>query len=86
MAPAPSPKRIQDAVRSIVLKKLNDGQFEECDVTMADLNAIQERICWIIRSMYHKRIKYPDQQPEISETQVVKNEDVPQATPNMETE
>jgi membrane-associated HD superfamily phosphohydrolase len=41
------------------MKKLNDGQFEECDITLAELKAVEKSICWIVQSMFHQRIEYP---------------------------
>jgi len=56
----PSPKRIRELVHNLIMKKLTEGQFDECDITMAELKQIEDRICWIVQSMTHQRIEYPD--------------------------
>ncbi|GAB4162336.1 MAG: hypothetical protein Kow00107_09680 [Planctomycetota bacterium] len=55
----PTSRRIQDAVHSIIMKKLNDGQFDECDITLAELKTVEKSISWIVQSMFHQRIEYP---------------------------
>lgn len=61
----PSLKRIQDAVHNIVFKKLTEGQFDQCDITLAELKTIEERIAFIVRSMFHQRIEYPGQRSQL---------------------
>jgi len=57
----PTPKRIQSLVREITLKRLLDGQFDECGLTMSELRVVQESIVKTLLAVYHGRIKYPDQ-------------------------
>ena len=57
----PTPKRIQSLVREITLKRLLDGQFDECGLTMAELRVVQESIVKTLLAVHHGRIKYPDQ-------------------------
>ena len=46
-------------VARIVLDRLEDGQFDECDLTLRDLNRIQEAFVSQLLGMYHQRIAYP---------------------------
>ncbi len=55
----PTSRRIQDAVHMIIMKKLNEGQFDECNITIAELTTIEKSIAWIVQSMFHQRIEYP---------------------------
>ena len=57
----PTPKRIQSLVRDITLKRLLDGQFDACGLTMSDLRIVQESIVKTLLAVHHGRIKYPDQ-------------------------
>src|SRR3712207_8914172 len=41
--PKPTPKRIEDVVADTIRKKIEDGQFDECDLTMRDIHAAGER-------------------------------------------
>ncbi|HTK44384.1 MAG TPA: HDIG domain-containing protein [Patescibacteria group bacterium] len=50
---------IRSMVARIVLERLEDGQFDECDLTLRDLNQIQEAFVSQLLGMYHQRIAYP---------------------------
>ncbi|MEM9941987.1 MAG: HDIG domain-containing metalloprotein [Planctomycetota bacterium] len=58
----PAPARIENLVREVARKKLDDGQFDECDITLEELNTIQESLIKSLNAMYHARVKYPEQQ------------------------
>lgn len=55
----PTPSRIDQLVRSIANKRLMDGQFDECDLTLRELNVIVETVSKTLASIYHGRIQYP---------------------------
>jgi putative nucleotidyltransferase with HDIG domain len=55
----PTPSRIDQLVRSIANKRLLDGQFDECDLTLRELNVIVETVSKTLASIYHGRIQYP---------------------------
>jgi len=57
----PTPKRIQSLVKEITLKRLLDGQFDECGLTMSELRVVQESVVKTLLAVHHGRIKYPDQ-------------------------
>ncbi|MBI5154590.1 HDIG domain-containing protein [Candidatus Poribacteria bacterium] len=50
---------IQMLVRTAILDKFNDGQFDNCNLTMRDLNIIRESFVKTLRSRFHSRIDYP---------------------------
>ncbi|MGV6814321.1 MAG: HD family phosphohydrolase [Phycisphaerales bacterium] len=54
----PTPARIDALVRSLANKRLMDGQFDECDLTFAELSTICESISKTVASIYHGRIRY----------------------------
>jgi putative nucleotidyltransferase with HDIG domain len=56
----PNPAAIERLVRSIANKRLMDGQFEDCEMTLRDLNTIVESISRTLAAVYHGRILYPD--------------------------
>ncbi|MCM3710855.1 HD family phosphohydrolase [Sporosarcina luteola] len=56
----PTPERIAKLVRSIITSKLNDGQFDECDLSMKELKTIENVICETLNGIFHSRIEYPD--------------------------
>ncbi len=55
----PTPSRIETLVRAIATKRLMDGQFDECDLTLRELNLIVESVSRTLASIYHGRIQYP---------------------------
>jgi putative nucleotidyltransferase with HDIG domain len=59
--PDPSPQKIQSMVGGIIQKRLLDDQFDECDLTLADLKLIEESVSRTLVSLYHHRIEYPGQ-------------------------
>ncbi len=57
---AQTPASLQKFVHECIMSKLNDGQFEECDLSLRDLKIVEESIVKTLASMYHHRVKYPD--------------------------
>ena len=55
----PAPARIETLVRSIARKRLEDDQFDECDLTLRELQTIENSIIKSVTSIYHSRIAYP---------------------------
>ncbi|WP_437201790.1 HD family phosphohydrolase [Planctomicrobium sp. SH664] len=58
----PTPKRIESLVGNIVMRRLLDGQFDECSLRMSDIRQIQESITKSLIAVYHGRIRYPEMQ------------------------
>jgi cyclic-di-AMP phosphodiesterase PgpH len=50
---------IRSMVARIILERLEDGQFDECDLTLRDLSRIQEAFVSQLLGMYHQRVAYP---------------------------
>jgi putative nucleotidyltransferase with HDIG domain len=50
---------IRSMVARIILERLEDGQFDECDLTLRDLKRIQEAFVSQLLGMYHQRVAYP---------------------------
>ncbi len=51
---------IRAMVGRIIDERLTDGQFEECDLTLRDVERIREAFVAQLLGMYHQRIAYPD--------------------------
>lgn len=56
----PSSARIRERVESIVTQRFQEGQLDECDLTMKDLRAIIESFIQILTGIFHERIEYPN--------------------------
>jgi membrane-associated HD superfamily phosphohydrolase len=55
-----NPDRMEKFVRDLINKKLDDGQLDESDLTLKDLNKITTSFVNILRGIFHHRIEYPD--------------------------
>ncbi len=59
----PAPGRIETTVHQVVMARLTDGQFDECDITMKDLRIIEQSMVKSLCALHHGRIKYPSKEP-----------------------
>ncbi|MFI5199547.1 MAG: HD family phosphohydrolase [Candidatus Limnocylindrales bacterium] len=50
---------IRAMVNRIIEERLQDGQFDECDLTLRDIERIREAYVSQLLGMYHQRIAYP---------------------------
>jgi hypothetical protein len=50
---------IRAMVGQIIQERLADGQLNECELTIRDLDKIQEAFVGQLMGMYHQRIAYP---------------------------
>jgi putative nucleotidyltransferase with HDIG domain len=57
----PTPARIDSLVREIIDKRLRDGQFDECGLTLREIGEIRESLIKSLIGIYHGRVKYPEQ-------------------------
>ena len=55
----PDEPTIRAMVGRIIRERLEDGQFDECDLTLRDLEKIREAFVAQLLGMYHRRIEYP---------------------------
>jgi putative nucleotidyltransferase with HDIG domain len=51
---------IRGMVTRIIEERLVDGQFDECDLTLRDVERIREAFVGQLLGMYHQRIAYPE--------------------------
>ena len=56
----PTATRIKTLVKEIIQKNLENGQLEECDLTLKDLDKIGDSFSLILTGMFHSRVEYPD--------------------------
>lgn len=57
--PDKTPDRLRVKVTQLINAKFADGQFDECDLTLKDLNAIAEALLRVLNGIYHQRPQYP---------------------------
>ena len=58
----PTSSRIENLVQEISMKRLLDGQFDECGLTLEEVRKIGESLVKSLTAVYHGRVKYPDQE------------------------
>jgi putative nucleotidyltransferase with HDIG domain len=57
----PTPARLESLVRDLIEKRLHDGQFDECGLTLREIGEIRESLIKSLIGIYHGRVKYPEQ-------------------------
>lgn len=56
----PTPSRIKGLVKKIINNKFIDGQLDECDLTLKNLEKIAEIFTHILTGIFHTRVEYPE--------------------------
>ncbi|MCM8801420.1 MAG: HDIG domain-containing protein [Candidatus Omnitrophica bacterium] len=56
----PTVQNIEEMVHKIINNKFIDGQFDDCDLTLRDLEKIAQTFIRILTSIYHSRVTYPE--------------------------
>jgi hypothetical protein len=59
-----SPSRIDEMVDGIFAERLAEGQFDECDITLRELQLVARTFKATLRAVYHPRIEYPTPGPD----------------------
>ncbi len=54
-----SRENVKKVVRNIVNERMEMGQFEECEITLKELNIIVHTVVNNLTGIYHNRIEYP---------------------------
>lgn len=57
--PEPTAGRVEGLVHDLVMRRLLDGQFDDCDLTMRELEIIERSVMKSLMAIYHGRIQYP---------------------------
>lgn len=56
----PEPAKIEEVVHKIINNKFIDGQLDECDLALKDLEKISAVFVRILHAIYHSRVIYPE--------------------------
>jgi putative nucleotidyltransferase with HDIG domain len=72
----PTPEKIEAMIRHFIVGRLNDGQFDECNLTTREIAKITTALIHALEAAHHKRVAYPWQEEEKKEGRKEKtNED-----------
>lgn len=55
----PTALKIRGLIRTIVDDCLNDGQLDDTDLTLSDLNHVSEAFLRVLANIFHQRVDYP---------------------------
>lgn len=58
--PKPTPPKVESLIQKIIRERLDDGQFNECNLTLKDLNQIKSSFIKVMGGLFHNRIEYPE--------------------------
>lgn len=56
----PTQEKIETLVKKIITDRLEDGQFDECHLTLKELDTVAKSICETLKGIFHSRIEYPE--------------------------
>jgi membrane-associated HD superfamily phosphohydrolase len=70
-----TPTKIEAAVHNMSMKRLQDGQFDECELSLRELSQIEKSISKTLAAHHHGRIAYPKapDEPEEAPARPAKN-------------
>ncbi len=55
----PTPAKLRALTQRIINNKFIDGQLDECDLSLKDLNKISDAFTKILTGIFHSRVEYP---------------------------
>jgi hypothetical protein len=55
-----SPERIRAIVEGVVRERVEEGQFDECDISLGNLRAVADSYVRTLTAVYHPRVEYPE--------------------------
>lgn len=56
----PSPQRLEALIDELVKKRFEEGELDECPLTLKDLTKIKAAFLGVLAGTYHGRVKYPE--------------------------
>ncbi|UCD15172.1 MAG: HDIG domain-containing protein [Candidatus Omnitrophota bacterium] len=55
----PTPSRIEEMVKDVVKKRFMEGELDESDLTLKDLEKITQSFIRVLNAIFHTRVNYP---------------------------
>jgi putative nucleotidyltransferase with HDIG domain len=56
----PTPQRLEQTIEELIRKRLEEGELDECPLTVKDLTKIRAAFLSVLIGIYHTRVKYPE--------------------------
>ncbi|SDT36631.1 hypothetical protein SAMN05444162_3993 [Paenibacillaceae bacterium GAS479] len=57
----PTMENVESMIQKIIKSRLDDGQFNECDLTLKELDKIGQTLKEAVIGIFHSRIEYPEE-------------------------
>lgn len=57
--PNPNLQRISTLVDNLIEKRFQEGELDECDITLRELNKVKDAFIRVLMGIHHLRIEYP---------------------------
>lgn len=67
----PNKENIENMVNSIIRDRLEEGQLDNCDLTLKDIGKIKEAFLKVLLGIYHHRIEYPKDKYEEKSDEII---------------
>jgi putative nucleotidyltransferase with HDIG domain len=58
--PKSTPAKMEAMIQKIIRERLDEGQFDECNLTLKDLTLVKNSFVKVLGGLYHSRIEYPE--------------------------
>jgi putative nucleotidyltransferase with HDIG domain len=68
----PTHRKIHALVDEIIVNRIKDHQFDEANLTFAELAKARDALVMTLGMMYHERVRYPKEMQKLHETDLVK--------------
>jgi len=52
--------RIREIVEEVIRERIDEGEFDECDISLRDLRVVAESFVQTLNAVYHPRVEYPE--------------------------
>lgn len=59
-------EEIDKLIRKLIASKLADGQMDECELNLRDIDLIRKAFINVLQGIYHPRITYPDSKKKLA--------------------
>jgi putative nucleotidyltransferase with HDIG domain len=56
----PTPQRLEETINELIKKRFEEGELDECPLTLKDLTKIKAAFLTVMVGAYHARLKYPE--------------------------
>ncbi len=55
-----SRERIREIIETVIRDRVEEGQFDECDLSLRDLRVVADSFATTLNAVYHPRVEYPE--------------------------